>query len=316
MNIDSLYKLGEQMLIDQHAVEEQSKVGTLRGGSAGVLLYGKTPIGNCARKSYLRYKGLTINDIELDRHLMLSAGLANEDIWAKILGLSLPEDTKLLREEEIPAVYTLPSGATITGRPDLVLVGPEGSLGIELKLVSSLWTARDVLVGGVPKLLHLIQAGFYSRVLNIPWELWYTSRVDYAVGREGWMQKLFTNIPEDYAEFRIDSRNNKVLNKITPFRVGYSLTWSGDQLLYNRIGSDTPAVHTVISWTNILAYYQMIADVDTKGILPPRPINVDASGKEGGYNMCDSKYCTYSEVCDKYETSLKKWLASIELMRP
>ena len=212
-------------------------------------------------------------------------------------------------------MYTLPSGVQITGRPDLVLQGPDGSLGIELKLVSSLWTAKDVLVDGTPKLLHLIQAGFYSKVLDLPWELWYTSRVDFAVSREGWMQKLFYGIPEEYAEFRQDSKGNTVLNKVTPFRVGYRLTWKNNQLLYTRVGSETET-HTVISWDSILAYYQMIADVDSKGVLPPRPTNVDATGKSGGYSMCDPKYCTYSESCDKYETSLRKWVASVELMRP
>jgi hypothetical protein len=321
MNVNDIYELGQQRLIEEHEALEATKVGVLRGGSSGAMLYGTTPIGNCARKAYLRYKGIKSGDISTDRYLMFDGGLSNEDIWAKILLRGLPDEWTLLREEEVPIRWELPNGTLVTGRPDLVLLeNGTPKVGIELKAVSALWTAKDILVNDEPKLLHMIQAGHYARILNIPWELWYTSRVDFTVSRESWQQRLFSGIDPAHVEIRT-SKNSKtgkeesVINKILPFRRGYRLEWSPKgQLLYTRIGLEETPRHTIITWDAIEKYFLTISTIDSSKVLPPRPKNVTIGGEEGGYNMCDPKYCALAETCDKYETNLRKWLAAAELV--
>lgn len=315
INIDALYEQGQAMLKAEHAANEKAKIGTLRGGSVGALLYGTTPVGTCPRKAYLRFKGIDLDDTEDNRHLMFEGGLANEDIWAKILSLSLPKGFELLREEDCPSVWTLPSGTKVTGRPDLMIVKDDEAktpvIGIELKAVCAMWTAKDILAERKPKLMHMLQASHYSRILGVPWELWYTSRTDFTISRESWQQQLFAKVPDEYIEKREDSKGKLIINKVMPFRKGFRLEWKGDQLLFSEIGVKG-IKHSVITWQAIEAFYSMVDNVDNKGMLPPRPTNMDIMGKDGGYDICDKKYCVLSGICDKYETSLSRWLAAVE----
>lgn len=80
IDIDRAYEEGTRKLADEHASQEHTKVGVLRGGTTGALLYGKTVVGQCARKAFLRYKGIQVEDVEDNRRLMFDAGLGNEDI--------------------------------------------------------------------------------------------------------------------------------------------------------------------------------------------------------------------------------------------
>jgi hypothetical protein len=311
-NIDELYHEGTRILSEEKDKLEAAKVGVLRGGSSGAVLFGSKFVGTCPRKAYLRYKGINTSDIEADDLLMFDGGLANEDIWAKILEKSLPPFFSLKREEEVPLVYTFEDGSKITGRPDLVIFdGEKPLLGIELKSVSALWTAKDVLVDGEPKMGHAIQAALYSLIMGIPWEIWYTSRVHFQLSYESWQQRLFKGIDPSYCE--IVERTNKgktetLIKKIYPFRKGYRLEWTcKDQLLITPLDPSKEPILSPITKESILKFYRTVADIDKVGVLPPRPTLLSVKGKPGGYNPCDPKYCKLAETCAKHEQSLSQW---------
>lgn len=316
VTIDDLYNRGVAQLAAEHTNKEVAKVGTLRGGSTGAMVYKNTAIGTCPRRAYLRYKGISEPKEYSTRNLMFEAGLSNEDIWADVMRRGLPEGYSLLREEEIPVSWATSNGTKVTGRPDIVLCYKGvPQRGIELKLVSSVWTAKSVLVDGAPKLGHLLQSAHYARKLNLPWELWYTNRADFSVSRESWQQKLFSKLPPEYGEYRDytkDGVTRTELNKILPFRVGYEISWDNDQLIYRKIGGDGSWKHSIITWKGINDYFETVSTIDTRGVLPPRPTNMSALGKEEGYDMCNPMYCPLSGTCDAHEVSLKKWLAAAD----
>jgi hypothetical protein len=101
----------------------------------------------------------------------------------KELSAGLPSGYCIKREEELNLELVLSSGRKVTGRPDMVVCLADGTpiRGIELKSVCSLWTAIDAKVKGKPKVAHLIQAGHYSKMMNIPFEIWYTNRVEFSI---------------------------------------------------------------------------------------------------------------------------------------
>ena len=207
--IKELYLAGLRARIKEHDDREKAKTGTLRGGNSGIITEGGIAAGACGRLTYLRAKGINPNPIEEERELMFAAGRSNEDSWLDALKRSY--DGPILCEEEIPTHWITTEGTPVTGRPDIVLGKDDGvatedtkysyspdeewndgparafapHLGIELKLVSSLWTARTVLIEDTPKIEHLIQSAHYSWQLDCPFELWYTSRADYHIG-SGW----------------------------------------------------------------------------------------------------------------------------------
>jgi hypothetical protein len=122
---------------------------------------------------------------------MFAGGKSNEDIWYSLLRPSFPN---IKREEEIPVSWVNDYGITITGRPDMVICDDAGKPvhGLELKMVASVWTSRDVRFQGAPKLDHLCQAAHYMMLLEIPFSLCYAQYVEFPV--VGWMQRNFPKI--------------------------------------------------------------------------------------------------------------------------
>lgn len=331
-----LYTLGEEAIKASHAASEKEKVGGLRGGSAGILLHGDTPVGTCARKAYLRFKGIDLDDIAPNRSLMFQAGNGNEDIWEDVIsaGLKASGSTlRILREEDIPVAWELANGTAVTGRPDMILLeGNTPKAGLELKLVSSLWTAKDLLVYKQPKLPHLIQAGHYLKCFQVgkfkikegdgfvqgkptadmKFEIHYTSRTDFAISGESWMQRLFKDAPKDLLEWRENKEGHLNPIKVLPFRMGFEIMWSPKgQLLWRHIGGDGKWSYTQITWDSIHGFFNEVATVDEQGVLPNRPLNIDAAGDKASWSLCDVKYCVLSATCDKHENSLGKWKAAV-----
>lgn len=288
INIAKMYTAGVRRLTEQHAAKEVAKVGEFRGGSTGLIALGGKVAGACGRLTYLRWKGITgIDEPGDNKKLMFEAGLANEDIWTEILTLGiealkedLPEGLLLRREEEIPIRWTLPSGTQVSGRPDIVVcreITIYDSVdkseethwvpikGIELKLVSSLWTGREVGVEQEPKLAHLMQAGHYAWALGqqvlagqygsgsggaaagsagatgdiaslingcLPYELWYTNRAEFAIG-SGWEQNTFpapkgpeNPLLERGTAKRKDGTTVPTNKKLLQFRQGYAIEFT------------------------------------------------------------------------------------------
>ena len=321
MDINLLYDLGIKRLADQHEVKEAGKRGILRAGNTGVV-NGEQVIGTCARQTLLRYEGIKYEEIEDNKRLMFDAGLSNEDIWVQSLREGLAElgdtQTVIRREEEVPISWVTPSGIQVTGRPDIVLgqlVDEQfiPQLGLELKLVSSVWTARDTGVMLEPKLVHLMQAGHYSWQLGVPFQLWYTNRAEFAVG-SGWEQKTFPpkeNMLTDYLEWG-ESRGKPTVKKILQFRQGYQLEWTrGGQLKYRPLLADRELdwTWTPITKQGIVDYYELVVSQTKNKQLAARPKSLKSDGSPGTFSLCD--YCPLKEACDAHESNYSKWLDTV-----
>jgi hypothetical protein len=310
--IQELFERGTAALVAAHAEQEKTKVGILRAGNTGLLLPDGRVAGKCARLTYLRYKGITVEEADHSRELMFAAGRSNEDSWLEVLRAADPT-LVIRREEEIPISWHTPSGVLVTGRPDIVIgrevngnFTPEN--GIELKQASSLWTVRDVGIMMKPKMLHLMQGAHYSWQLNIPFELWYTSRTDFAV--MGWAQKNFPRPGEPGSE-RCEYNEKGEIKKVLPFVQGYELEWtSKDQLRYRPVGGNAPWVYTVITKQSIISYFDTVATMEASDKLPPEPVNVEADGQKGGYSICG--YCPLSATCESFNgSSVKEWTKEV-----
>lgn len=321
LDVNQLYDLGIKRLADQHELREADKRGILRAGNTGVV-NGSEVIGTCARQTLLRYEGIKYESIEDSKRLMFDAGLSNEDIWIQSLREGLAEigdaTTVIKREEEIPISWVTPSGVQVTGRPDVVLgelVDDKfvPKLGLELKLVSSVWTARDTGVMLEPKLVHLMQAAHYSWQLGVPFQLWYTNRAEFAVG-SGWEQKTFppsSNLLTDVLEFG-ESRGKQTVKKVLQFRQGYQLEWTrGGQLKYRPIIPDRELdwTWTPITQQGIVDYYELVVSQAKEKRLAARPKSLKSDGSPGTFSLCD--YCPLQAVCDESEHNYGKWLSEV-----
>jgi hypothetical protein len=316
--VHTLLGQGLRNLVEAHAKEESTKVGTLRAGNTGALLKDGSILGKCARLTFLRYKGIQVEAPDYSRELMFAAGRTNEDSWVQVLTAADPE-LKYKTEENIPISWTTEQGIPVTGRPDLVLLDKEGNvpeLGIELKLVCSVWTAKDTGINMKPKLMHLLQAAHYSWKLDVPFELWYTSRVDWPI--VGWMVRQFPKEGE-FGSHILQYNEKGEPKKILPFTQGYSMRWNDAGKLEWRplvmhssqlSMADIPWMDTAISKEGIERYYNLVGSMESTGQLPPRPSNVESNGEAGGYSICD--YCPLQATCDKTETKgLEKWTAAV-----
>jgi len=328
-DINQLYDAGIRKLADEHEAKEADKLGILRAGNTGVLINDGEVVGTCARQTYLRFIGIRYEAIEDSKRLMFDAGLSNEDIWITSLkeGLAAKGDdrTVIRREEEVPVSWVTPSGVKVTGRPDIVLGEMQGEsfvprLGLELKLVSSVWTARDTGVMLEPKLVHLMQAGHYAWQLNIPFQLWYTNRAEFAVG-SGWEQGTFPpkeNLLTQVLEFgekkdKRTGRTVKTVKKVLQFRQGFELEWTkGKQLKYRPILADKELewTWTPITQAGIVSYYEAVLRQPEEKRLAPRPKSLKPDGSAGTFSLCD--YCPLQAVCDRHESNFENWVSAVQ----
>lgn len=202
MKTQDIYTLGQKLNMRASSLREKAKVGTLRAGTTGILDASGRAIGVCPARAFLRMEGVAMNDEDesdgrVNRELMFEAGRSNEDIWAANLESA---GYTVLREDDKPTTWTL-DGVDITGRPDIVIYdGLEPIRGLELKLVSSLWKAKNYFFNRVPNLAHIMQATHYSNQLKIPFEIWYTNRASFAVTGD-WAKYMFPKFGEPLSEY-------------------------------------------------------------------------------------------------------------------
>jgi hypothetical protein len=306
------FERGTAALVAAHAEKEKTKVGILRAGNTGILLADGRVVGKCARLTYLRYKGITVEEPDHSRELMFAAGRTNEDSWMEVLRAADPT-LVIKREEEIPIKWETGAGVPVTGRPDIVIGHDKDGvfvpeIGIELKQASSLWTVRDVGILLKPKMLHLMQGAHYSWQVGVPFELWYTSRTDFAV--MGWAQRNFPRPGEPGSE-RCEYNEKGEIKKVLPFVQGYEMDWTPkDQLRYRPVGGTAPWTYTVITKDSIRAYFEFIPLMDSIGVLPPAPTNMEADGQKGNYSICD--YCPLQATCESYKgKQVGEWVAKV-----
>ncbi len=336
ISIKELLRRGNQKIKEKQDAEERNKVGNLRGGSSGILFENGSHAGHCMAQAYLRSIGLQTEPDKGTRELMFEAGRTNEDSWYEVLQASGYPDP-ILREDEIPVSWMTKNNTKVTGRPDIVLCDSAGLplRGIELKLVSSIWTARTVKINKAPKLAHLIQAGFYMWQLGIPFELWYTSRTDFecssdfnlqsypaygTVGSEGFIYRFYLIVADpETGKFKRRSINEKQFNltkdtsdceavpgKYLPFTQGFEIFFdTSGRLWYHDISNpDSEAKLSIVTKNNIENYYESLSVLKT---VPKEPLTLKADGRKENFKL--SEYCKLGELCCKNTAGcdIKTW---------
>ncbi len=304
------------------------KAPAFRAGNSGCQI-GANYVGECKRKTILRYLGIDAEEIDDTRELMFQAGRGNEDHWVDVLKNYGVDEENIRCEEKAPIKWSLSTGDWVTGRPDVVL-GEFGettdftleptwtpTYGYELKLVSSLWTGKSVLVEGEPKDKHVVQAAHYYWQLGTPkFELLYLSRADFAIGKtyHGMFSKVLDEGRNLYRRF-FDVSDQDYLKKMTPFLVSYDLNWEKDGALsYRQVtmdGIEGPLVKTLVTREGIRAYYEDVSLSLRGRSLPPRPSGIKVTGSKAPYKDC--QYCPLKQVCDKVEKQgFEPWLAAVK----
>lgn len=303
-----LFDEGVRLSVDEHAVQEQQKVGILRAGNTGIAALnakGEMEVGGkCHRQTMLRLLGIASEDADYSKELMFDSGRGNEDLWYSVLSRAY-KDGIILREEEIPIQWMTSNGTPVSGRPDLVLCDHDTKpvLGLELKLLCSFWTTRAILLGQ-PKTMHIMQAAHYSWKLGVPFELWYTSRVDWPV--MGWAGKHLPKQGEPGSE-HISFNEKGEARKITPFKLGFLLTQDEEGFIhYSAVGRDESATKSIVSIPRIQEYYEYVSTMVERKDLGPRPQNLTATGEEVSWSFCS--YCPLQSTCDAHESDFDTWL--------
>lgn len=291
--------------------KELAKLGQLRAGSAGVELASGDLIGKCPRVALLRKLGVS-EEIDTSSLTMFSGGYANEAEVERLLRTTLAPGEELTAGEDTS--FSLPSGLKILGRPDLLIKeGGRPVEGVELKNVSSLWTARDVNYDLRPKSDHLIQAGLYSLMLAeggvpLPYTLLYSSFAQFHLSTApGWLKGKFKPGAPD-VEFKLDKRSGREEPfKILSFFRAYDLTWEEGHLCYQTKGLDRP-VRTEVSLESLDRWYQTVVKQEQLKQLAARPAAKSVDGTSS-YKACD--YCSFADVCDKSENNYELWLDGV-----
>ena len=290
--------------------------------------------------------GLSVDleEPEDSKLIMFQMGTANEDVVYNDLVQTAAEDEVILREHQIPTLWKTANGTKVTGRPDMVIcklvgspteksipvpqelwgsrIGPlycEPHWGIELKSIASVWTTREVLFDGAPKLAHLIQASHYAWQLGVPFRLMYKQYVNQVVPQ--WAQRMFPRQGKPGSE-HIEYNDKGEIKNINPFEIVYELevTKSG-AVRYRREaeagGKPGPWTTTLVKQADIERFYETSSKIAPTGDLGRRPLTIDSQGKEKSYSNCN--YCPLKSTCDKVDKPTKarpkidyeQWLSEV-----
>lgn len=303
INILNRFKVAREMDRAEHLAGEQAKLGILRAGSSGILTEQGDVAGSCLRKSHLRTLGIELEDITEDKFIMFELGYANEDIVYNHLNKSKAESEVILREEEIPIEWTTSNGVKVTGRPDMVICTERDGqktpvLGLELKSVHSVWTARDVFFGRKPKLSNMIQAAHYMWKLNVPYKMIYKSYSILGQGAADWMHKFFPKMGELLDNYMTYSKVGKMMG-VKQFEIVYDLRLDEHGRVHYREEGDEKWIASIVTTGDIQRYFEHASQLGKGGSLGPRPVAVDTLGKKANYSDCD--YCPLNAICDNVE---------------
>ena len=304
---------------EQHKADNVGKEDMLRAGNCGLMLPDGNHTGACTRKSYLRLKGIDL-EAEANRLVMFEFGRQNEAIIIDKLHRQLG-DTMLITGDDVNTIsWQLPSGRTVSGRPDVVIANKskEPVLLLEMKLICSVWTARSVVFGNEPKMGHIIQAMHYAMKLGVPCKLVYVQAVDFSV--PGWgMNDLPTEgqVNSEFIEYsdKIDKKTQTKIRspkKLLPCRVVYDLELDATGCVrYRREESKLRWTVTPVTMEGITQFYEAVDDMATgKTGLGARPISLKACGDFENYTLC--QYCELNPICDRLEKQPDKWLEAVK----
>lgn len=306
---------GTKTKVTKEDLDDNKKAGSLRGGSGGWMSDDfKYVTGSCPRKVWARYKGYTLED-NIDKAQMFEAGHLSEDAVCSILDYSWPH---YKRETEVPTSWTTDNGILVTGRPDIVLCDPlQTDLlthGLELKLVSSLWTALEVLQ--TPKVEHIIQSAHYSKQLNVPYTIVYVNRTNWSLLSDFALQKA----PKEgepgsevleYKSYKTKTKEGKEISYRAPktmkcFYRTFPMRW--DELGQVEINNGQEWLTTFVTWEGIQKFYNYIATMNERGHCGPCPTPVTIKGDNKSYKLCSKEYCNMYQHCKgKANLPLDKW---------
>lgn len=333
--IRELHRRGLSHYINEHEEADRDKVGTLRGGNAGSLPVKGVPIGNCPRLAHLRRVGISVEPGDEQSQTMHDGGLANEEIFFERVNRGLPDGYSLVHEEDHPSSWNTNRGTAVTGRPDGILLGPDGIArrGIELKGVFSFTTAVKVLTDK-PKIDNLIQSAQYMMALELPeYELVYVNRNWFAVPEDRarlvpmfsphvqynyFKYRPYLRDPSKFTCARIDREEFESVERIEyisagrhgrvpeylvkpanilPFTASYLLRFNDNgKLEWKRTEDGAEWVTTRVTRDSIINYYEVTDSLtDPDASLPPRIKKADSKGYPSNYNACD--YCSLSSIC-------------------
>lgn len=301
-----LYRKALEVQEAKRAEEEKKKLGKWRAGNTGCYISEAEYVGGCQRLAMLRFTGDELKNIPNTRRLMFEMGLSNEDTWAA----AFRDAGEVVKTEEDIPISWQALDKEVSGRPDVGILKGESVYRLyEMKSVSSLWTAKSVLLEGQPKTAHLAQAAHYFWQLGCPeGELLYTSRVDFAIGRN--YTNFFAPIlrKRDELQEYFDVQDGEV-KKMFPFFVSYILEWTAEgKLCYTQQlmdGWTGEKVETEITRDGLKAFYETLTSAEAENRLPARPSKLNADGSPARYRDCD--YCDLKPVCDKADKAKTAW---------
>lgn len=329
INLTERLRQGRENRTKDRAGEEVKKLGVLRAGMSGIRSSETGDIaGTCHRKTHLRALGIEIETPDEHKQMMFEMGYASEDITYDLLEKSLLPGEIMLREEQIPIQWQLPNGTKVSGRPDIVIckqlpeqtminngvasnftVAPIPILGLELKSVHSMWTARDVLFNGQPKMNNLIQAAHYMWKLGVPYKLVYKGYSALGQSMNDWAAKLFPKKGEPLSQY-IDYNEKGGIKGIKQFEVVYDMMIDDRDRVCYKLESATEWVRTIITTADIEKYYSFVAEMPVSKDLGPRPMTIDAHGDKLNYKDC--QYCPLQSTCDMHEDAgYDEWLKQV-----
>lgn len=287
--ITDLLSKGRAVQREKRSTEELAKLGTVRGGNVGALVDGKY-YGTCHRKTHLRQQGLEYPP-EPYTDLMFPAGYNNEDI---IIDELLAAGCTAVAGDSF--MTDLGNGLNLGTTPDIIIKSPDGSTGIEAKLVCSIHTALGVGFKLQPKEDHLLQAALYSHLTGLPYKLYYASRVY-------WHTLSVSSKDHSLLVGRDDvewSEKTGKAKRIVPFEREYSVEWTDKGLRYQCTSNPAPPMLLPIIPEHILDYYKASAAIANHQDLGPRPAAKSLQGDFTGWK-CMKDYCPFSESCANYD---------------
>ncbi len=323
LDIGARLAVGRQMHRAEYVEKDKAKLGILRAGNSGIMSAAGNVAGSCHRVAHLRQLGIELDPPSPSSLIMFQVGTANEDIVFEDLKHTLAEGEVILREEEIPISWLTSNGTKVTGRPDMVICRKEQEidekrgaqerlvpvLGLELKSVASVWTTREVLVEGKPKLAHLCQAGHYMWKLGVPFRLIYKQYSLQAM--PDFAKKMMPRLGKPGSE-HLDYNDKGEAKNIKPFEIIYELEYIGGVLNHRREGT-SQWTQTIVTHEDIERYYEFISRMTEDKTLGPVPVTVGAGGEEKKYSNCG--YCPLNNLCNpgrgKPVPSYDQWLAEV-----
>lgn len=335
LSMTDLLRKGRVMDREEYEKQAAGKLGTLRAGNSGIMSETGDIAAACHRKTLLRSLGVEIDPPDDSKQIMFQLGYASEDLFVTDIQKTLPPGHVILREADIPINWQTQNGITVTGRPDIVICRnevitdrnsilegmetpkTEPVLGVELKSVHSVWTARDVLFAEQPKLANIAQAAHYMWKLGIPYKLIYKSYSQLGQGMS-WsprMAALFPKAGEKYSEF-LDYNDKDIPLQVKQFEIVYDLELDKQGRVKYKLETSDKWEHSLVTTGDIERYYEFISKMQSSGDLGPRPMNIDTQGNKTSFDQCEARYCPLSETCDKYESrGFVKWLAAVHKLQ-